>query len=29
MAQAWYVVHTYSGYELKAKQALEQRIEAL
>jgi len=22
----WYVVHTYSGYELKAKQALEEKI---
>ena len=28
MAQAWYVVHTYSGYELKAKAALEQRTAA-
>ena len=28
MAKAWYVVHTYSGYEDKAKQALEQRIDA-
>jgi transcription antitermination factor NusG len=26
MAKNWYVVHTYSGYELKAKQALEERI---
>ena len=25
---AWYVVHTYSGYENKAKQALEDRIRA-
>lgn len=29
MAMAWYVVHTYSGYENKAKQALEERINAL
>jgi len=29
MAQAWYVVHTYSGYELKAKAALELRIDAM
>lgn len=26
MAQQWYVVHTYSGYEQKAKKALEERI---
>lgn len=26
MAKAWYVVHTYSGFEQKAKQALEDRI---
>ncbi len=26
MAMAWYVVHTYSGYEQKAKLALENRI---
>jgi transcriptional antiterminator NusG len=26
MALAWYVVHTYSGYENKAKAALEERI---
>jgi transcription termination/antitermination protein NusG len=25
----WYVVHTYSGYEQKAKAALEERIRAL
>jgi len=25
----WYVVHAYSGFELKAKQALEERIRAL
>jgi len=29
MSMSWYVVHTYSGYELKAKLALEQRIESL
>lgn len=26
MSKKWYVVHTYSGYEQKAKQALEERI---
>ena len=26
MALAWYVVHTYSGYENKAKAALEERV---
>ena len=26
MAKHWYVVHTYSGYEQKAKKALERRI---
>lgn len=26
MAKHWYVVHTYSGYEEKARQALEKRI---
>ena len=26
MAKEWYVVHTYSGYELKAKQNLEDRV---
>ena len=26
MAMAWYVVNTYSGYENKAKAALEERI---
>jgi len=26
MALAWYVVHTYSGYENKAKLALEERV---
>ncbi len=29
MAMAWYVVHCYSGYEQKAKTALEQRIDTL
>ena len=29
MTKSWYVVHTYSGYELKAKAALEQRIQSL
>lgn len=29
MAHQWYVVHTYSGYEQKAKLALEERIQAL
>jgi len=29
MALAWYVVHTYSGYENKAKLALEERIKSL
>ncbi len=29
MAKKWYVVHTYSGYEHKAKAALEERIKAL
>lgn len=28
MAKHWYVVHTYSGYEQKAKQALERNIKA-
>lgn len=26
MSKSWYVVHTYSGYEQKAKQALERNI---
>jgi transcriptional antiterminator NusG len=26
MAKQWYVVHTYSGYENRAKSALEQRV---
>ena len=29
MAHEWYVVHTYSGYELKAKLALEERVKSL
>ncbi|MBI3786147.1 MAG: transcription termination/antitermination protein NusG [Deltaproteobacteria bacterium] len=29
MTKHWYVVHTYSGYEHKAKAALEERIRAL
>lgn len=29
MAKNWYVVHTYSGFEEKAKQALVERIESL
>lgn len=28
MAKKWYVVHTYSGYEAKAKTALEDRIKS-
>ena len=28
MAMLWYVVHTYSGYEQKAKLALEQRMKS-
>lgn len=28
MAMHWYVVHTYSGFEMKAKQALEERIKS-
>lgn len=28
MAKHWYVVHVYSGYEQKAKQALEDRIKS-
>ncbi len=28
-ARKWYVIHTYSGYEHKAKAALEERIRAL
>jgi len=29
MAKKWYVVHTYSGYEYKAKISLEERIRTL
>ncbi len=29
MAKHWYVVHTYSGYEQKAKAALEERVKSL
>jgi len=29
MAHKWYIVHTYSGYEQKAKAALEERIKSL
>lgn len=29
MAMNWYVVHTYSGYEQKAKLALEERVRSL
>lgn len=29
MSKKWYVVHTYSGYENKVKQNLEQRIESM
>lgn len=29
MALAWYVVHTHSGFEQKAKAALEERVKAL
>ena len=29
MAQQWYVVHTYSGYENRAKQNLEERVKNL
>lgn len=29
MALAWYVVHTYSGYENKVKEALEERVNSL
>ena len=29
MAKQWYIVHTFSGYEQKAKAALEERIRAL
>ena len=29
MAKKWYVLHTYSGYENKVKQNLEQRVESM
>ena len=29
MAKQWYIVHTFSGYEQKAKAALEERIKML
>ncbi len=29
MAQRWYVVHTYSGYENKVKTALEEKVRAM
>ncbi len=29
MAKKWYVVHTYSGSEQRAKAALEERVRAL
>lgn len=29
MSKQWYVVHTYSGYEQKAKIALEERVKSL
>ena len=29
MAKQWYIVHTFSGYEQKAKAALEERIKTL
>jgi len=29
MAKQWYIVHTFSGYEQKAKAALEERIRSL
>ena len=29
MAKKWYVLHTYSGYENKVKQNLEQRVETM
>ena len=28
MAKKWYVVHTYSGYENKVKEMLDERIKA-
>ena len=29
MVHRWYVVHTYSGFEQKAKQALEEKVQSL
>lgn len=29
MSQQWYVVHTYSGFEAKAKKALEEKVKTL
>ena len=29
MAKQWYIVHTFSGYEQKAKAALDERIKSL
>ena len=29
MAKKWYVLHTYSGYEIKVKTNLESRIETM
>ena len=29
MSKEWYVVHTYTGYEMKAKQNLEDRVKQL
>jgi transcriptional antiterminator NusG len=29
MSQQWYVVHTYSGFENKVKQALDEKVKAL
>lgn len=29
MAKAWYVIHTYSGYESKVKASIEQRLQFL
>ena len=29
MAHQWYVIHTYSGYENRAKQNLEERVKNL
>lgn len=29
MSQNWYVVHTYSGFEQKAKKALEEKVKSL